>query len=67
MAMISVLHCPAVRGKYKGFVLYGQKRQYNENINCMGETAVVLPQCGDFGRVKPKSPIFPGAGDRGYK
>ena len=52
-------------------MLYRQKRQNNENINCMGETAVVLPQCGDFGRVllcrKPKSPIFPGAGDRGYK
>ena len=40
-----------MRGKYKGFVLYRQIGQYNENINCMGETAVALPQCGDFGRV----------------
>ena len=60
-----------MRGKYKGFVFYRQKRQLNENINCMGETAVVLPQCGDFARVllgrKAKSPIYPGAWDRGYK
>ena len=60
-----------MRGEHKGFVLYRQKRQYNENINCMGEMAVVLQQCWDFGRVllcrKPMSPIFPGAGDRGYK
>ena len=52
-------------------MFYRQKRQFNENINCMGETAVVLPQYGDFGRVllcrKAKSPIFPGAWDRGYK
>ena len=32
-------------------MLYRQKRQYNENVNYMGETAVVLPHCGDFGRV----------------
>ena len=52
-------------------MFYRQKRQFNENINCMGEMAVVLPQCGDFGRVllcrKAKSPIFPGAWDSGYK
>ena len=40
-------------------------------LTAWGETAVVLPQCGDFSKVllsrKPKSTIFPGAGDRGYK
>ena len=54
-AVFLLLHCPAVRGKYKG---YRQTRQYNI-VNCRGKGRWLY----QFGRVwldrKSKSPLFP--------